>query len=96
MTDEKNLVSVTIHVDVSGGIQLAHTCARCGATAQSVPTSYDCMNPHTGQTDSKVFIVRSAMPPEGWEHLRMTDPEKTWHLEVCPTCIRKFFLEKKP
>jgi hypothetical protein len=95
MTDENNLVEMTIRVDVSGGIQLAHTCARCGAVAHSTPTSYDCLNPQTGRADTKVFVVQSAIPPEGWEHLRMTDPEKTWHLEVCPACIRKFFLEKR-
>lgn len=95
MTDEKNLVWATIRVDMSRSVQLHHTCARCSATAQSIPISYDCVNRESGQTDPEIFVVRSAMSPEGWEHIRMTDPEKTWHLEVCPTCIRKFFLEKK-
>lgn len=91
MTDEKNdLVSVTIRVDPAKGVQLAHTCAKCGTVAHSKPTCFESFDRETGQV-GEVFTVRNAMRPEGWEHLRITDPEKTWHLEVCPKCIREFF-----
>lgn len=91
MKDEKNIVEMTIKVDLTTGMSLDHTCARCGATAKSTPASLERFDRATGQMlPDDVFIVRSAAPPAGWDHIR----SEGRMVEVCGDCIRKF-LEAK-
>jgi hypothetical protein len=92
MTDEKNLVEVTIRVDMSAGVTLDHVCARCGATARSTPSAFDSFNRHTGEVN-EIFTVRNAADPAGWEHVRIqyAEGEGAKHVEVCPECLRAFF-----
>lgn len=95
MTDEKNdLVSVTILVDRKRGLGLDHICARCGVEAKSTPACFESIDRSTGTVHPDgVFQVRSASPPKGWEHMRITyaNGDGTKHIEVCHECIRAFF-----
>lgn len=81
-----NIVEVTIKVDFSKSVTLTRTCAKCGATARSTPITYDCGYVKDVTTIGKIFTVRGAMPPEGWEHIR--GPNGV--VDICPTCIAKF------
>lgn len=91
--ENTNIVEVTIRVDRTKGITLDHICAKCGAEAKSIPVGYDSMEYETGKVDSNVFVIRSAVPPKGWEHFQIqhASGNGTKHVEVCPECIRKFF-----
>ncbi len=93
MANEKNLVPMTILVEVTAGCRLDHVCARCGVTARSTPNAFDTMDYETGRSDGEIFRVRSAIPPAGWEYMRITHAEGngTKHVEVCPECVRAFF-----
>ena len=82
-----NIVDVVIQVDLDAGCTLDHTCAKCGKTAKSKATSYDCQDRTTGGTlPYGVFVIRCASSPEGWEHIRVDGK----HVEVCSGCLKKF------